>query len=264
MPAPACWLSSLPRPRRRGRRWRSSASSTCALPSWVRAFWAKMSRITSVRSMAVRPRIFSRLRCWAGRQLVVEHDGVGVDRLGQLVQLLRPCPCRRRWRGRARRGAARRAPPRRRRRCRSAGPARRGGLRSRSTDVGGMVTPTSTMRSRKERSMQRHGSPPPCTSERLRSIVGGPARLVDRDAVADPTPLAGGGGRRVGAGAARVGEADAPLVHHHVDRRVVDALRDDLDVDVEVLLARARARRRAGRRGAGCRRRRTARRRRPP
>ena len=25
-----------------------------------------MSRITAVRSMAVRPRIFSRLRCWAG------------------------------------------------------------------------------------------------------------------------------------------------------------------------------------------------------
>jgi len=36
-----------------------------ALALGVRAFWAKMSRITAVRSIAV-PEIFSRLRCWAG------------------------------------------------------------------------------------------------------------------------------------------------------------------------------------------------------
>ena len=42
------------------------ASWTWALPSWLWAFWPKMSRITAVRSMAVRPSSFSRLRCWAG------------------------------------------------------------------------------------------------------------------------------------------------------------------------------------------------------
>ena len=80
-----------------------------------------------MRSMAVRPRIFSRLRDWAGRQLVVEDDGVGVDRRATGPAAPRPCPCRRRSPGRARPGAARPGPPRRRRRCRPAGPARRGG-----------------------------------------------------------------------------------------------------------------------------------------
>jgi hypothetical protein len=51
-----------------------------------------MSRMTAVRSMAVRPRIFSRLRCWAGRELVVEDDGVGIDGLRQLVELLGLAP----------------------------------------------------------------------------------------------------------------------------------------------------------------------------
>ena len=63
---PACWESRAPLPRRRGSRYRYWASSTCALPSWLWAFWAKMSRITAVRSMAVRPSSFSRLSCWAG------------------------------------------------------------------------------------------------------------------------------------------------------------------------------------------------------
>jgi hypothetical protein len=42
---------------------RSRANSTCALPSRLDAFWAKMSRITAVRSIAVRPSTFSRLNC---------------------------------------------------------------------------------------------------------------------------------------------------------------------------------------------------------
>ena len=42
--------------------------------------------------MAVRPRIFSRLRDWAGRQLVVEDHRVGVDRQRQVPQLLGLAP----------------------------------------------------------------------------------------------------------------------------------------------------------------------------
>ena len=41
-----------------------------------------------MRSMAVRPRIFSRFRCWAGREVVVEHHGVGVDGQAHRRQLL--------------------------------------------------------------------------------------------------------------------------------------------------------------------------------
>ena len=45
-----------------------------------------------MRSMAVRPRIFSRLRCWAGRELVVEDDGVGVEGQSTARAAPRPCP----------------------------------------------------------------------------------------------------------------------------------------------------------------------------
>ena len=87
-------------------------------------------------------------------ELVVEHDGVGVDREAQLVQLLRPCPCRRTTCGRGGRGAAPCGPPRRRRRCRSA-PSSSSRLASVvSSSVPGNVTPTSTMRSRMVRSMR--------------------------------------------------------------------------------------------------------------
>ena len=41
-----------------------------------------------MRSSAVRPSSFSRLYCCAGRELVVEHHGVGVDREADLAQLL--------------------------------------------------------------------------------------------------------------------------------------------------------------------------------
>ena len=63
---PACWLNVRPDRLSRGSRYRSWANSTCAFPSGLLAFWAKMSRITAVRSRAVRFRISSRLPCWAG------------------------------------------------------------------------------------------------------------------------------------------------------------------------------------------------------
>ena len=89
-----------------------------------------------------------------GRQLVVEHDGVGIDAEADLAQLLglaladEPRVVRR---GRV---AARGAPLRRRRPCRRGAPARRGSPRSVSSVVPGSVTPTITMRSLTERSMR--------------------------------------------------------------------------------------------------------------
>ena len=47
---PACRDIESPQPRRRGSRYSSWASSTCALPSRDLACWAKMSRISAVRS----------------------------------------------------------------------------------------------------------------------------------------------------------------------------------------------------------------------
>lgn len=44
----------------------SCASSTCNLPSWVRARWAKMSRISPVRSSTRHSNARSRLRSWLG------------------------------------------------------------------------------------------------------------------------------------------------------------------------------------------------------
>ena len=66
MPPPCCDKPAFAPRRSRGRRYRNIASSTCALPSSVCAFWAKMSRMTAVRSSAVRPNAFSRLYCCAG------------------------------------------------------------------------------------------------------------------------------------------------------------------------------------------------------
>jgi hypothetical protein len=44
------------------------------------AFWAKMSRITAVRSMAVRPRMLLEVALLGRGELVVEHHRVGVER----------------------------------------------------------------------------------------------------------------------------------------------------------------------------------------
>ena len=47
-----------------------------------------MSRITAVRSIAVRPEQLLEVELLGGRQVVVEHDRVGVDRQAQLAQLV--------------------------------------------------------------------------------------------------------------------------------------------------------------------------------
>ena len=87
---PACRDSASPQPRSRGRRYCSWASSTCALPSLLFACWAKMSRISAVRSTTLTLVCCSRLRSWDGRQLAVADDRVGAggdDHVAQLVDL---------------------------------------------------------------------------------------------------------------------------------------------------------------------------------
>ena len=72
----------------RGMAYSSWASSTWRWASWVCAWVAKMSRMTSVRSMTLTSsgRLeVSRLR---GAQVVVEDDDVGLVGLDQLLQLL--------------------------------------------------------------------------------------------------------------------------------------------------------------------------------
>src|SRR3954464_6999885 len=66
-PMPPRWRSRCDQ-RRTSRvlRYCRRASSTCSLPSWLRARCAKISRISSVRSLTARPRWRSRLRCWPG------------------------------------------------------------------------------------------------------------------------------------------------------------------------------------------------------
>src|SRR6266542_4047958 len=63
---PACRLIASPQPRSRGSRYCSWASSTCALPSLLLACWAKMSRISAVRSMTLTLTSASSVRSWLG------------------------------------------------------------------------------------------------------------------------------------------------------------------------------------------------------
>ena len=68
MPAPSR-DSATPLPVSRGSRYSSWASSTWSLPSLLRARWAKMSRMSWVRSMTLAWIWSSRLRCWVGLRL---------------------------------------------------------------------------------------------------------------------------------------------------------------------------------------------------
>ena len=63
---PACRDSDSPQPRSRGSMYCICASSTCALPSRLLACWAKMSRISAVRSTTLTLRIFSSWLSWPG------------------------------------------------------------------------------------------------------------------------------------------------------------------------------------------------------
>ena len=63
---PACRDSEAPQPRSRGSMYCNWASSTCALPSRLVACWAKMSRITAVRSTTLTLVTSSNARRWLG------------------------------------------------------------------------------------------------------------------------------------------------------------------------------------------------------
>ena len=101
-------------PRMRGRLYSSCASSTWSLPSAVTACWAKMSRISCVRSTTRASSAFSRKRCCDG------SSSSSTSRLSaSLCSNERPsapraCPCRRRCAAPAARGAGRRGRPARR------------------------------------------------------------------------------------------------------------------------------------------------------
>ena len=86
---PPAWRDSdSPQPRSRGSRYCSWASSTWALPSLLRACWAKMSRISAVRSMTLTLHDVFQLAELAGRQLAVADHGVGAGRDDDVAQLL--------------------------------------------------------------------------------------------------------------------------------------------------------------------------------
>ena len=74
-PMPPCvrdrWVQSFVR---RGSWYSSWASSTWSRPSWVWACWAKMSRISRLRSITLTLSRLSSAFCWLGRQLVVGDE----------------------------------------------------------------------------------------------------------------------------------------------------------------------------------------------
>ena len=75
-------------PRMRWSEYSSWASSTWSLPSAVWACWAKMSRITVVRSTTRIWSASSSARCWRGRELVVADDHLGLGLAHELAQLV--------------------------------------------------------------------------------------------------------------------------------------------------------------------------------
>src|SRR5215218_4017451 len=81
---PACRDSDSPQPRSRGSMYCICASSTWALPSRLLACWAKMSRISAVRSTTLTLRIFSSWLSWPGVGAGRGHD------VADLVGLARP------------------------------------------------------------------------------------------------------------------------------------------------------------------------------
>ena len=73
---PPCRDSASLEPTSRGIRYLSCASSTCSLPSRVRARRAKMSRMSWVRSMTLRSSAASRLRSCAGESSLSKMTSV--------------------------------------------------------------------------------------------------------------------------------------------------------------------------------------------
>ena len=113
-------------PTSRGIRYCSCASSTCSLPSRVRARLAKMSRMSCVRSSTLRSSAFSRLRSCAGLSSLSKIDDVGVESRRRQPRAVRACRCRGRSRDPASAAPASRAARRPRPRPTPVRRARRG------------------------------------------------------------------------------------------------------------------------------------------
>ena len=73
----------------------SCASSTCSLPSKLRARWAKISKIKPLRSNTRRPVSFSRLRSWLGRQRLIDQYQIRTVAPPRRRVFPRPCRIRR-------------------------------------------------------------------------------------------------------------------------------------------------------------------------
>ena len=160
-------------PRMRGRLYSSCASSTCSLPSAETACWAKMSRISCVRSTTRADSASSSARCCVGCELVVDDQHLRRRARRRRPSAPRACPCRRSSADRAARGAGRPGRPARRRRC-----ARAPGSSASSSSPS---TPFGSTASRSPRS----GSGPAARSSSALAIDGSmprpPARYARRD-----------------------------------------------------------------------------------
>ena len=106
-------------PRMRGRLYSSCASSTWSLPSALTACWAKMSRISCVRSTTRVESASSSVALLRRVELVVDDQHVGARSPRRASSAPRACPCRRTSAGRAGRAAGRAPRPGRRARCAS-------------------------------------------------------------------------------------------------------------------------------------------------
>ena len=135
-PPPACRSRCFHMPRMRGRLYSSCASSTWSLPSAETACWAKMSRISCVRSTTRAESASSSARCWVGSSSSstssTSASSVAVRRL-QLLELALADVAPRIG---AHRGAGRPRRPARRRRCARARAARRAPRRGRRPSAG--------------------------------------------------------------------------------------------------------------------------------
>ena len=186
-------------------RRRAAAAGTAAAPAPPAACppacaraRAKMSRISCVRSMTLRPTPLLDLPQLRRRQLVVEDRRVDVGLVAGGGQRLELAARRGRWRDPAARAPAARAARRRRRPRRPGRPARRANARRRARRIGPVISPTSAARSRRSRAVVAAVIDAPAAARitrptRSRRPARGPARRPAR-------PRSSTAGRRASAG----------------------------------------------------------------
>ena len=109
----------------RGRLYSSCASSTWSFPSALTACWAKMSRISCVRSIDARVERVLEVALLRRVELVVDEQALGLGCPRSAPSAPRACPCRRTCAAPGGRGAGRRGRPARRPPCARAPRSRR-------------------------------------------------------------------------------------------------------------------------------------------